>query len=302
MADSKFVSVTWGQARVRQGGREPVPALHKGRMCSVRFRFKRDCCSSLPPILMTSNGTAAAVWPSCSCFHMVLASYLDVEAFVTTILLCRRAFSIRRFCEVPEVYCWVSNAASLPLSRADWNPFRLDIFAREGMTFNMCRKDYVFWYIPVVYHIPLSSKWFCHALDFDWLVDADTDSLGVNVSFDVLESAGDLLNVIDRLVRYQFEVDREEKDITVNFAEYGCVEESAKAVVDLLEDLFERLDNIDAGPPPTNDVTVKISFNKETFWEFHFDSRLGEAAWGPCYDGLHYFGDNTFVDEFQEGC
>ena len=228
----------------------------------------------------------------------MLAPYLDVEAFVTTILLCRGAFAIRRFCDVPEVYCWVNNAAVLPLSRADWDPFRLEIFAREGMTFNMCRNDRVFWYIPVVYHIPLSSKWFCHALDFEWLVDADTDSLGVNVSFDVLESAGDLLNVIDRLVRYQFEVDREEKDITVNFAEHGCAE-GTKALVGLLDDLFEKLDDID--PTTAHDVSVKISFSTETFWQFHFDSRLGDAAWGPCYDGLQYFEDNTISNEVWEG-
>ena len=145
---------------------------------------------------MACNG----VWSSHSCFHLVLAPYLDAEAFFAAIKLCRGAFAMRRFGDVPNVYVWADNSARPPLTRADWDIFRLDIHASAGKTYHLCPNDRVPWYSPVVYYIEHSCCWPFNTLDFEWLLDADYDSDGTNISVRVVDSVEDLLSVLEVLL------------------------------------------------------------------------------------------------------
>ena len=72
----------------------------------------------------------------------------------------------------------------------------------------------------------------------------------------------DLLSVLEVLLTHQFEVDREDKCITIDFAEYSGAEH-VKQVAQLLEDTFEQI-CIRIDSQQCHEITVKISMRKRT--------------------------------------
>lgn len=233
------------------------------------------------------------VWSQHSCFHLTLAPYLDAEAFFAATQLCRGAFVMRHFGDVPNVYVWTNNSAQPPLTRVDWDPFRLDMHASVTKTFNLCPKDRVHWYSPVVYHIEHSFCWFFHTLDFEWLLDADNDSLGTNVSFGVLDNTEDLLNVLDLVLTYQFEMDREDKDITIDFAEYHG-NAKVNAVAQILEDKIWEI-GLHRSSPSYHNVSLKISMRKRIWYDFDYDAVRGMADWGITDEVSQIVDDRTLL-------